>query len=76
MHLEDDLVAALDAWSAREGRSRTNVIRAACWSFLRRREQERLDRIYVEGYQRIPEDATQGKALDTLAAEALPHEDW
>ena len=74
--MEEELVAALEARSKKEGRSRAELIREACRIHLRRRGEEEMDRVYVEGYIRFPEDPTLSKALDTLAAEVISKEEW
>ena len=74
--MEEDLLAALDDAARREGRSRAELIRDACRIHLRRREEEEMDRVYMEGYRLIPEDSALSQALDALAAEVLPKEEW
>ena len=74
--MEEDLLAALDARSKKEGRSRAELIREACHILLRRWEEEEMDRVYVEGYRRIPEDPALGEAQIALLGQVLPEDNW
>jgi hypothetical protein len=39
-------------------------------------ESEELDKIYQQGYERIPEDAEIGEAQVSIAGEILSGESW
>lgn len=54
VQLSDDLLAALDAESARRGVSRSAVIREAVTAYLADAREEAIVRQIVEGYRRIP----------------------
>ncbi len=74
--MEKELLEALDLLSRAEGRSRADLIREACRLYLRRMEQERLDREYIEGYVRVPEGLALSEAQAALAGQVLPEEEW
>jgi metal-responsive CopG/Arc/MetJ family transcriptional regulator len=52
--LTADLLRTLDERAAREGRSRSALIRDAVKSYLYDEERNRITREIVEGYERIP----------------------
>ncbi len=54
VQLSDELVAALDAEAAREGVSRSAVIREAVTAYLAERSEAEAARQIVAGYRRIP----------------------
>src|ERR1700674_2615824 len=56
--------------------SRAAVIRKACEQYIHRLEDEELDRQYVEGYRRKPEDPVWGEIGELMAAEVLTPEEW
>ena len=74
--IDAELLAALNACSDKEGRSRADVIRDACRVYLRRREEEELDRIYIEGYRRIPDDRKIAEAQEAMLGDILEPEEW
>jgi hypothetical protein len=56
--------------------SRATVIRKACEEYIRRLENEELDRQYIEGYHRKPEDPVWGEIGEMMAGEVWPQEEW
>ncbi len=72
----DKLLAAVNRQAKARKSTRAALIRAACEEYLRRLEEEELDRRYVEGYRRKPEDPAWGKAGAKLVPEVWPKEDW
>lgn len=74
--VDQELLDALDSAARREGRSRAEFIRNACRVQLHRLEEEELERAYVEGYRRMPEDPGFGQAQLAMLAEVLPPEEW
>jgi len=56
VQLTDELLTELDARRAREGRSRSEVIRAAIEMYLAGDREAELDRLIVDGYRRVPPD--------------------
>lgn len=54
VQLSDDLLAALDSEAARQGRSRSAVVREAVVHYLAEGREAEISRRIVEGYTRIP----------------------
>ncbi len=69
--IEEGLIEALDAASQSQKRSRADLIRQACRDYLNRQRIEELDRIYEQGYKRVPEDASIGEAQLELSIDVL-----
>lgn len=72
VQLTDELVAQLDNRAAREGRSRSDLVREALTAYLAADRDAEIDRLIVESYTRKPQqdllDAERiGKAM--IAAE-------
>ena len=77
--MDVDLITALDAISKNIGAPRAEVIRKACKAYLKRLEDERLDREYVEGYRRIPETLEEEQWADAgmvYLGELLKKDEW
>jgi metal-responsive CopG/Arc/MetJ family transcriptional regulator len=55
VQLTDEMRRTLDERAAREGRSRSAVIRDAITSYLRDEREAEIDRAIVEGYTRLPQ---------------------
>jgi metal-responsive CopG/Arc/MetJ family transcriptional regulator len=74
--IEEDLLGALDKMSKKRRQSRSGLIREACQQYLEQIECEELDRLYTEGYKRLPEEPSLGQAQAALANQVLPQEPW
>jgi metal-responsive CopG/Arc/MetJ family transcriptional regulator len=74
--IDEKLLTALDKLSRKQSKARSEIIRQACQHYLERVESEELDRIYQQGYERLPEEAEIGKAQVTITGEILPRESW
>lgn len=73
VQLSDDLVAQLDARVAREGRSRSELIREAVANYLADDREADTDRRIVEAYTRQPQEdllGAEASARAMVAAEA------
>ena len=72
VQLTDDLIAMLDQRAAREGVSRSQVIRDAIVAFLESDRSAAIDRQLVDGYTRMPQggayDADEWGNMATLMA--------
>lgn len=64
VQLSDELLSQLDARVAREGRSRSELIREAVAGYLAKDREADIDRRIVEAYTRRPQE-------DLLGAEAI-----
>ncbi len=74
--IDDELLGALDEASGTERRKRADLIRQACREYLKRHQTEMLDRLYQEGYERVPEDGAIGEAQVALLGPVLGDESW
>jgi len=73
---DDRLLTELNTLSKQQRKTRSELIREACARYVADVEEAELDRIYVEGYRKIPDDPAFGEALEKMAAEVLPEEKW
>ena len=73
VQLNDDLLDRLDRHRAREGRSRSEVVREAIERYLAADREAELDRRIVEGYERQPPDDIWG---EQAAARMIAAEPW
>jgi metal-responsive CopG/Arc/MetJ family transcriptional regulator len=76
VQLSDELLRRLDERAAREGRSRSALIRDAIEGYLYDEEQARFDREIREGYERIPETKEEIAAAHRETREAIREEPW
>lgn len=74
--IEDELLMRIDETVGRVAESRAAFIRDACRLRLKALEGGRLDRRYVDGYRRKPEDTAWAKTATRLLARVLPREKW
>jgi predicted DNA-binding protein len=56
VQLSDELLQRLDSYRAREGRSRSEVVREAIERYLAADREAEIDRLIVDAYQRQPPD--------------------
>jgi metal-responsive CopG/Arc/MetJ family transcriptional regulator len=74
--VDEGLLGALDRTSRRQNRARAELIREACQCYLEQVESEEMDRLYQQGYERLPEEPELGEAQIALAGAVLPEESW
>ena len=74
--MDEKLLCAVNREARATHSTRAALIRAACQEYLRRIEEQELERRYVEGYRRKPEKPDWGRMGAKLAAEVLPEERW
>ena len=74
--IEDELLIRIDETVGRVAESRAAFIRDACRSRLKALEGHRLDRQYVDGYRRKPEDTAWARTTAGLLSRVLPREKW
>jgi len=74
--VDEQLLVALDQTSKKQNKARAELIREACQCYLEQVESEELDRLYQQGYERVPEEPKAGEAQLGLAGEILPEEAW
>jgi metal-responsive CopG/Arc/MetJ family transcriptional regulator len=74
--VDEELLTALDRTSRKQCKARAELIREACQCYLQQVESEELDRLYQQGYEKVPEDPQSGEAQIGLAGQILPEESW
>jgi metal-responsive CopG/Arc/MetJ family transcriptional regulator len=73
VQLSDELLERLDARRAREGRSRSEVVREAIELYLAADREAEIDRLIVEAYTRRPPQDVWG---DEAAKRMIAAERW
>ena len=73
VQLSDDLLARLDSYRTREGRSRSDVIREAVERYLAEDHEAEIDRTLVAAYTRQPPDDAWS---DDAARRMIAAEPW
>ena len=76
VQLTEDLLRRLDERAAREGRSRSALIRDAIEAYLYDEERERITREIVEGYERIPITDEELAIAERETREMIREEPW
>lgn len=74
--VEDELLKELDQESKKQQKSRAEIIRLACRHYLKRRAVEEMERIYIKGYEEIPETPDFAISQEKMLADVLPEESW
>ena len=74
--IDEELLKNLDSLSKRRHKARAEVIRQACLRYLQQVEYEELDRLYQQGYIRIPEEPEVGEIQIAVSGEVLSKESW
>lgn len=76
VQLTEELLRRLDERAAREGRSRSALIRDAIGAYLHDEERQRITREIIEGYERIPPTEEEMEIAEANAREAVEEEPW
>lgn len=76
VQLTEALLWRLDERAAREGRSRSALIRDAIDDYLYDEEKARIDREIVEGYERFPTTDEEMEIAERETREAIREEPW
>jgi metal-responsive CopG/Arc/MetJ family transcriptional regulator len=74
--MDPELLEGLDRLCGERRLARAEVIRESCREYLKKAEEEELDRAYLEGYERVPEEPEAAAAQVKLAKQVLPGEKW
>ena len=74
--IDQELLVQIDETSGTLAVSRAAFIREACRLRLRSLEGSRLDRQYVEGYRKKPENPAWGRMGAGMLARRLAKESW
>lgn len=76
VQLTEDLLRRLDERAAREGRSRSALIRDAIELYLHDEERDRITREIIEGYERIPPTEEEMRIAELEGREMIREEPW
>jgi metal-responsive CopG/Arc/MetJ family transcriptional regulator len=76
VQLTEKLLRRLDERAAREGRSRSALIRDAIEAYLYDEDKARIDREIIEGYERIPTTDEEMEIAEASAREGVEEEPW
>lgn len=74
--VDEELLKDLDGLSKKQRKARSELIRQACQIYLQQAKQEEMDRLYQQGYERIPEEAEVGEAPVAVAGGIMSRESW
>ena len=74
--VDEELLQALDQVSNKLHKARAAVIRQACKQYLTQMEREELDKLYQQGYEKMPESPEWGETQIILATQILSKEPW
>src|ERR1039458_491452 len=74
--VDERLINSLDDASKKQRMSRSELIRRACVYYLRQMESEEQDRLYQQGFEKMPEASETGEAQSALSGEVLLKESW
>jgi metal-responsive CopG/Arc/MetJ family transcriptional regulator len=76
VQLTDELLRRLDERAAREGRSRSSLIRDAIEEYLYDEAKAKIDREIIEGYERIPTTDEEMAWAEASARDMIREEPW
>jgi metal-responsive CopG/Arc/MetJ family transcriptional regulator len=76
VQLTDELLRRLDERAAREGRSRSALVRDAIEDYLYDEEEAEISRQIVEGYERIPVTEEEMAWAEAGMREMIREEPW
>jgi metal-responsive CopG/Arc/MetJ family transcriptional regulator len=76
VQLSDELLRRLDERAAREGRSRSSLIRDAIEAYLHDEEKARIGQEIREGYERMPETDEEMAWAEASTREMIEEEPW
>ncbi|HEV7770685.1 MAG TPA: CopG family transcriptional regulator [Solirubrobacterales bacterium] len=76
VQLNEALLRRLDERAAREGRSRSALIREAIEAYMKDEARDEITRQIIEGYERIPETAEELAIAERETREAIREEPW
>ena len=74
--VDEELLKDLDSLSKKQRKARAELIRQACRRYLQQVEYDELDKLYQQGYIRIPEEPEAGELQIVMSGEILSKESW
>jgi metal-responsive CopG/Arc/MetJ family transcriptional regulator len=76
VQLNEELLRRLDERAAREGRSRSSLIREAIETYMVDEARDEITRQIIAGYERIPETDEEMASAEASAREGIEEEPW
>jgi predicted transcriptional regulator len=76
IRLDDRTVAALDEMAARQGSTRTEIVKAAVVQLLRAAERAAVASAYRKAYQELPEALAEMRRAQRAAGRLTAEEPW
>ncbi|HEX3733663.1 MAG TPA: CopG family transcriptional regulator [Solirubrobacterales bacterium] len=76
VQLNEELLRRLDERAAREGRSRSSLIREAIETYMVDEARDEITRQIIAGYERIPETDEEMASAEVSAREGIEEEPW
>jgi metal-responsive CopG/Arc/MetJ family transcriptional regulator len=76
VQLNEELLRRLDERAAREGRSRSSLIREAIETYMVDEARDEITRQIIAGYERIPETDEEMAWAEASAREMIEEEPW
>lgn len=76
VQLNEELLRWLDERAAREGRSRSALIREAIEAYMYDARSAEIDRQITEGYERMPQTEEELAGADAELREMIEEEPW
>ncbi len=74
--VDEGLLKDLDDLSRKQHKARAELIRQACLRYLQEIEHEEMDKLYQQGYMRIPEESETGEMQIAISGEFMTRESW
>ncbi len=74
--VDEGLLKDLNTVSRKQHKARSELIRQACRQYLRQVEQAEMDRLYQQGYLKVPEEVGVGEAQVDMVGEIMLRESW
>jgi metal-responsive CopG/Arc/MetJ family transcriptional regulator len=74
--LPEDVLAAVEQARKDNGESRSEFFRRAAETLLRRQREQKMNELYVNAYQQMPETKEEVEAARRAASNILAEEPW
>jgi len=74
--VDEELLNDLNNLSKKQRKARAELIRQACLRYLQQVEYEELDKLYRQGYGKIPEEPEVGETQVAMTGQVMPRESW
>lgn len=74
--IDDELLKNINYLSKKQHKARAALIREACKNYIVLTEQAESERLYEQGYEKMPETADNGEAQLTMLKKIAPAEKW